>query len=52
LFLEEGVSFWQSLVETLKASGFTGHLLLEFVKDDAEGNFLRDAATLRDILSL
>jgi len=52
LLLEEGVSFWQSLVETLKASGFTGHLLLEFVKDDAEGNFLRDAATLRDILSL
>lgn len=48
--LEEGRDFWTPIVQYLKEAGHACHLLLEFVKDDAEESFLRDAAALRELV--
>jgi len=49
--LEEGRHYWQPITQTLAAAGFDGYLLMEFVKDNAEENFLRDASFLRQLVN-
>jgi sugar phosphate isomerase/epimerase len=46
--LEEGSAAWQEYLSLAANSGRDHYALLEFVRDDAPGQFLRDAATLRN----
>jgi 3-dehydroshikimate dehydratase len=49
--LADGASRWHSYLEVLHSTGRNHHVLLEFVREDDPGNFLKDAATLRQWLS-
>ena len=49
--LAEGAAAWRQYFAIVKASGRDHGALLEFVDGDAPANFLRDAATLRQLLA-
>jgi len=49
--LAEGADIWRQYFAIVKASGRDHSALLEFVDGDAPANFLRDAATLRQLLA-
>ena len=49
--LAEGAAVWQQYFATVKSSGREHCVLLEFVVGDEPANFLRDAATLRQLVA-
>lgn len=49
--LAEGADAWRQYFATVKSSGRDHCALLEFVTGDEPANFLRDAATLRQLLA-
>jgi len=48
--LEKGKERWSALLGILRESDFDGFVLIEFTADNKPESFLRDAATLREIL--
>lgn len=47
--LADGAEQWQAYLSILKKANASTRLIMEFVKDDSEEQFLADAAFLRDI---
>lgn len=50
--LSEGLPLWEQYVEHLDKTGAPRSMILEFVEGDSPEAFLRDAATLRQLLGL
>ncbi len=48
--LAEGGALWQNRLDFLAGTEFANTVLLEFTRDNAPDSFLRDAATLRDMV--
>ncbi|MDD2707085.1 MAG: TIM barrel protein [Verrucomicrobiae bacterium] len=46
--LEEGADRWNAYLQTIKSTARDHFVLMEFVKDDLPGNFLKDAKTLKN----
>lgn len=48
--LEEGISLWQEYMKIIKTVQGTHYCMIEFVKDDEPGQFLKDAEALKRLI--
>ena len=48
--LEEGISLWREYMKIIKTVQGTHYCMIEFVKDDEPGQFLKDAEALKRLI--